>query len=130
MPSLRQSDRSIKEFTCTAPGRRPSWYLDFRTYLSIRRDRGFYQFFKQNRLNVGRAESDKEPPKLTHDVFRAVSCFSAIRQGDPSRSVGSDNELFTAVRTGSKNGFGPALEECRNYLLIIANRAAKESERS
>jgi RNA polymerase sigma-70 factor, ECF subfamily len=83
-------------------------------------------------LNVGRSESDNEPPNLTHDFFRAVSCFfgDTCMQGDPSRSVGRDNELYSAARTGSKTALGQLLEECRNYLLLIANRELGEGVRA
>jgi hypothetical protein len=51
-------------------------------------------------------------------------------QGDPSLSVGSDDELFSAARTGSKTALGQLLEECRYYLLLIANRELGEGVRA
>lgn len=49
-----------------------------------------------------------------------------MEQNDPSLPVGGDNERFSAAQAGSKTAMGELLEECRNYLLLIANRDLSE----
>jgi len=47
-------------------------------------------------------------------------------QHETRTPAGADNGRFSAARAGSKAALGALLEECRNYLLLIANRELGE----